>query len=102
MPKVRTRQHCTYNRVRSDCGDKSHGETPCPSSARCVNCSEHPSSNKKCPKYLEEKAIQELKVKEGLSFPDARKRILESAKNTRQQLYASVVRQSSHGVDVST
>jgi hypothetical protein len=51
---------------------------------QCVSCiGEHPSSDKKCPKYPEKKAIQELKVK-GLSFPDARKCFLESAKKARQ------------------
>jgi hypothetical protein len=44
-----------------------------PNRMRCYRCQKFghtQSSDKKCPTYLEEKAIQELKIK-GLSFPGA-------------------------------
>jgi hypothetical protein len=40
----------------------------------CINCgSGHLSANKKCLVFVNKKNIQELKVKEGLTFPEARK-----------------------------
>ncbi|PSN29501.1 hypothetical protein C0J52_26923 [Blattella germanica] len=39
----------------------------------CVNCGVHCSSFKQCSKFMEEKKIQELRVKNKLTFPETRK-----------------------------
>jgi hypothetical protein len=49
------------------CSESGHGNVPCPSG--CGGC--HPSADKKCPVFVDEKEIQDLKVKEGLTFSEA-------------------------------
>ena len=43
---------------------------------RCANCTgKHPTYSKRCPKFLEEKEILSLKVKEKISFQEARRMV---------------------------
>jgi hypothetical protein len=60
-----TQQRCDSNLV---CGESGHGEPTPP----CVNGSgAHASSDGKSPVFVDEKAVQELRVKDSLSFLDA-------------------------------
>jgi hypothetical protein len=52
----------------------------------------------KLPVYREERAIQELRAEEGLSFPDNRMKFLEAKPKTGTQSYASTLRHPS-GID---
>ena len=57
------------------CGQEDHGE--CNNTPSCVNCREsHPSSSKKCDRYILEKEIQTVKTKDRISFVEAKNRVL--------------------------
>lgn len=56
-----------------DCGLQSHNDSPCQRPPNCVNCGgAHPANNKTCDRFLLEKEILSIKVKEKLSFKEAR------------------------------
>jgi hypothetical protein len=62
-----TQQRCASNLVCGHCGENGYGEEPCPNPPHCVNCSRaHASADRRCPVFLDERAIQELRVKDGL------------------------------------
>ena len=57
------------------CGQEEHGE--CNNTPYCVNCREsHPSSSKKCDRYILEREIQTVKTKDRISFVEAKNRVL--------------------------
>lgn len=56
------------------CGSTDHTQD-CSGQAKCINCGgAHPASSKECPVWAVEKEICAIKAREGLSFPEARKR----------------------------
>ena len=63
--------------VCANCGSLDHissQEHPCPSSPKCVNCQgDHPAFYKGCPKWKTEKKVQEIKVTQAVTFPEARR-----------------------------
>jgi hypothetical protein len=90
-----TQQRCTSDIVCGNCGEAGNGDSPCTNPSRCVNCQgNHHSNSKKFPIFLKEKDIQELRVKEGLSFPEARKRYEERCPKVTQPLLSAVVEKS--------
>ncbi|GBM80551.1 hypothetical protein AVEN_91660-1 [Araneus ventricosus] len=51
-----------------------HNSKSCTSTPKCSNCkAEHPSYSRKCPRWVEEKEIQTIKVTQNTSFAEARK-----------------------------
>ena len=65
--------------------------------SQCVNCKgEHPAFSKKCPKFLEEKEIQSLRMKRKISFTEARKivRAIHAPSTTRTYSAAVSVKQN--------
>ena len=63
-------------------------ENPCPASSKCVNCQgDHPAYSRGCPKWKIEKKVQEIKVTQAVTFPEAR-RIAEGL--VGQPTYANV------------
>ena len=94
---------CKGKSVCSLCSSSEHSDKECRSSVRhCTNCSgDHPSFSRSCPKYLEEKEIIALKIRNNITFNEARKayRAAHSTKSTYasvaasgQKSYAAVVR----------
>ena len=71
----------TMNKCNSQalCGrygmkEQDQSTRECRDEPQCVNCKgEHPAFAKKCPKFLEEKEIQSLRVKRKISFTEARR-----------------------------
>jgi hypothetical protein len=96
-----TQQRCVSH-LAAACGEGRHGEEPCPNPSHCVNCSgAQASADRKCPDFLQEKAIQELGVKDGLSFLDARKKFLANQPTIGTKSFATVVRRPL-GIDTLT
>lgn len=69
-----TRQSCSHAAKCVTCGKDAHeGECP-PPSPHCINCKgDHAASSRDCPVYKDERAIQEIRVKEKVSTSAARK-----------------------------
>jgi hypothetical protein len=97
-----TQQRCASNLVCAHCCENGHGDEPCPNPSHCVNSSRaHASGDRKCPIYQDEKCIQELRAKEGLSFLDARKKYMGSKPKTGSYSYATVLRRA-QGTNAAT
>jgi hypothetical protein len=89
------------NLICGHCGGNGHSEEPCPSPPHCVGCTgAHASGDRKYLIYLDEKAIREHRVTEGFTFPDARKKFLETKAKTGASSYASVLHRP-QGVDAA-
>lgn len=65
------------------CGKPPHESQPCEEPLKCVNClGDHSSRSKDCPVYKQELAIQEIKVKEKLSYLEAKKKVVVQTPKT--------------------
>ena len=62
------------------CGSSKHDSDHCSAGKeRCLNCQgEHPAWSRKCEKYQTEKEIGNIRVKQGVSFPEARRMYQEN------------------------
>lgn len=91
-----TQQSCAYCLVSGRFGESRHGEDRKRNSQHCRNCSRaHASADSKCPFFLEEKALQELRVRHGLSNLYARKEFVAHQRTTGTKSYAVTVRRPS-------
>ncbi|CAN7995165.1 unnamed protein product [Ixodes pacificus] len=68
-------QSCRGKTTCAKCGKNDHPAENCSNPPCCINCGEpHPAYSRSCRKWKQEKEIITLKVKENISFPEARKR----------------------------
>ncbi|XP_055924573.1 uncharacterized protein LOC129956666 [Argiope bruennichi] len=59
------------------CAEKGHESQQCTAQEKCVNCDgNHSSFSRSCKRWTLEKQVIALKIKESLSYPEARRRIL--------------------------
>ena len=87
------RSNCQRSECCEKCGKTDHVAANCQDLAHCINCSGNHSANSRvCPKWIEEKRIQEIKTVGNLSYPEARK--LYQVQNDQSVSYASVAKQS--------
>lgn len=76
------------------CGKARHDGNPCEKPVTCVNCEgDHPANSRKCPFYIEEMNIQQLKINEKLTYNEA-KRKLKSTNQVPTISYAQVTASS--------
>lgn len=82
-------QTCRGQLTCPKCGSKDHSSENCENALHCVNCDGgHAAYSRSCPSWKTEKDIIALKVKENISFGEARKR-MSFLKGTR---YADAAR----------
>ena len=60
-----------------NCGESQHG-TECHSPPHCVNCDEHPASDKTCFYYRFEKEILTINIREKVRYSEAKKTALKT------------------------
>ena len=83
-------QNCRGRQTCAKCSGHEHSSESCESSLHCVNCDgEHAAYSRSCPTWKREKEIVSIKVKENISFKEARRRVSYLPKNT----FAEVARQ---------
>ncbi|KAJ8931866.1 hypothetical protein NQ314_015132 [Rhamnusium bicolor] len=59
------------------CGKTPQGGKPCETPYKCVNCEDtHSARDPKCSKYLQEVAIQKVKITEKLSYAEAKRKVI--------------------------
>ncbi|KAM7291123.1 hypothetical protein ISCGN_027698 [Ixodes scapularis] len=69
-------QSCRGKTTCAKCGQNDHPSDNCANPPHCVNCGEpHAAYSPSCKKWKEKKEVITLKVKENISFPEARKRL---------------------------
>ncbi|KAM7298757.1 putative phospholipase B-like 2 [Ixodes scapularis] len=80
---------CRGKETCAKCGNEGHVSDGCEAEAHCANCrGPHPAYYRSCPLWKQEKDILAVKVKENLSYADAKKRFSFLSKGG----YAEVVR----------
>ena len=85
---------CNSQSLCGRCGSKeqNHSTRECRGKPQWVNCKgEHPAFSKKCPKFLEEKEIQSIRVKRKISFTEARKIVRATHAPSTRRSYAAAV-----------
>ena len=95
-----TMNKCNSQSLCGRCGSKeqNYSTRECRGKPLCVNCKgEHPAFSKKCPKFLEEKEIQSLRVKRKISFTEARKIVQATYAPSTRRSYAAAVRKKTVG-----
>ncbi|GFY28226.1 uncharacterized protein TNCV_4395601 [Trichonephila clavipes] len=76
------------------CGESDHDSSDCTKKEQCVNCKgEHPAYSRSCPTWITEKEITAVKIKEKISYPEAR-RVVLSRTPVSGKSYASATRKS--------
>ncbi|GFU70758.1 uncharacterized protein TNCV_493211 [Trichonephila clavipes] len=74
------------------CGEVGHDSNDCSKKERCVNCKgEHPAYSRACPTWRQEKEITTVKIKNKISYPEAR-RVVSSRTPVPGVSYANVVK----------
>ncbi|GFW17456.1 uncharacterized protein TNCV_1393011 [Trichonephila clavipes] len=78
----------------SRCAEVGHDSADCKAKERCVNCKgDHSSFSRACPTWLLEKEITALKIKNKISYPEAR-RVVSSRTPVAGKSYASATSKS--------
>lgn len=70
-------QTCRGKPTCAKCGGVTpHPTEPCDAAFHCVNCGgSHPAYSRACPTWRKEKDVIALKVKENITYPEARRRL---------------------------
>jgi len=85
-----TASRCKRPAVCSVCAEEGHDDRSCGKNPKCVNCEgDHPAFSKNCPLWRQEKEIQELKVKNKVSYFEAKKLVLGNSLPTS---YANIAK----------
>ncbi|XP_055928000.1 uncharacterized protein LOC129959202 [Argiope bruennichi] len=83
--------NCRGTLACARCAEKGHDSQQCNAKEKCVNCGgDHPSYARSCPRWHLEKQVTTLKIKENITYPEARRKI-ESQTPTPGVSYASAV-----------
>ncbi|GFX86690.1 uncharacterized protein TNCV_1408881 [Trichonephila clavipes] len=76
------------------CGESGHDSVDCTKKERCLNCQgDHSAYSRSCPTWILEKEITAVKIKEKISYPEAR-RVVLSRTLVSGKSYASATRKS--------
>ena len=77
--------------ARCNVADPDHLSDECTKNPVCANCQgSHPAYSKNCPRWNEEKAIQRVKTLDGISYPEARRKVIPA--QPLKTSYAAAVR----------
>lgn len=94
-----TASNCKHEKVCCVCSEKGHDDRSCSNQPKCANCEgNHTSFSKDCPLFQQEKRVQELKIKQKLSYYEAKKIVLGNS----LPLFSSVVTMSKLSVSTGT
>jgi hypothetical protein len=92
-------KNCQKPPACANCGSIGHDYNSCDNSSKCLNCEkDHPSSSKKCEKWLIEKEIQKTKVTFNIPYHEARAKV----NPTNQPSYSSVTAQKTTAKKTTT
>ncbi|XP_055928547.1 uncharacterized protein LOC129959683 [Argiope bruennichi] len=87
-----SRANCRGTLTCARCAEKGHDSQQCNAEEKCVNCGEnHASFSRSCERWKVEKEITSIKFKEDISYPEARKKVLNQTPKPGLS-YASIVK----------
>lgn len=83
---------CRKSSVCVNCGQEGHNKETCQNEPKCVNCTgPHSAMDKNCPSWKTEKEIQTVKIKQNVSFSEARKIVLSRNPTNAKPSYSSIL-----------
>ncbi|XP_055924710.1 uncharacterized protein LOC129956791 [Argiope bruennichi] len=86
--------NCRGTLTCARCAEKGHDSQQCHAEEKCVNCGgNHASYSRSCERWQLEKQITTIKIKENISYPEARRKIIASTPKPGLS-YASAVQNS--------
>ncbi|XP_055928714.1 uncharacterized protein LOC129959845 [Argiope bruennichi] len=89
-----TKTACRGKLTCARCAEVGHDNAECNATEKCVNCKgNHTSYSRSCPIWKFEKEVIEVKFKEQMSYPEAR-RIVKARTTTSGNTYASAVKKT--------
>ena len=92
---------CSRSEACMKCGKDDHSDEHCQGAAHCVNCEgNHPANAKTCPKWIEEKQIQRIKVTGNMTYSKARE--MYQLQDARVKSYAGAVTTNKTSVATQT
>ncbi|GFX13693.1 uncharacterized protein TNCV_1922061 [Trichonephila clavipes] len=84
------------------CAEVGHDSADCKAREKCVNCKgDHPSYSRSCPTWSIEKEITALKIKNKISYPEAR-RIVSLRTPVSGISYAAITKKSTKTIAIQT
>ncbi|GFT69231.1 uncharacterized protein TNCV_2253841 [Trichonephila clavipes] len=84
------------------CAEVGHDSADCKAREKCVNCKgDHPSYSRSCPTWSIEKEITALKIKNKISYPEAR-RIVSSRTPVSGISYAAITKKSTKTIAIQS
>ena len=94
---------CTAAPVCAKCGKEGYcgfRSENCKGPINCVNCGkDHPAYSNKCEVWLKEKEIVKLKIKNNITYPEARK-LFETTMNLNNPSYSTIVKSAQKTVEL--
>ena len=91
---------CSAPPVCGKCGQEGNHASTCSNPIKCANCGkDHPAYSNQCEVWLKEKEIIKLKVKNNITYPEARK-LYETSINPGVNSYASIIKTKSKTVEM--
>lgn len=85
-----TRARCPGPQRCLNCSGDYHGEGECGEASLCRNCKgDHRPASRQCPVYKKEVEVIKIKVRDNLSFPEARKRAEQQSGGSYAQVLAT-------------
>ena len=91
---------CSAPPVCGKCGQEGNHTSTCSNPIKCANCGkDHPAYSNQCEVWLKEKEIIKLKVKNNITYPEARK-LYETSINPGVNSYASIIKTKSKSVEM--
>ena len=85
------------------CGQVDHESKTCTNTISCANCKgSHFAYSRECPKWKQEKQVQQVRVEKQVSFPEARRLVETRSGAVAGTSYATAVKVSTTNASVQT
>ena len=85
------------------CGQVDHESKTCTNTISCANCKgSHFAYSRECPKWKQEKQVQQVRVEKQVSFPEARRLVETRSGAVAGKSYATAVKVSTTTASVQT
>ena len=85
------------------CGQVDHESKTCTNTISCANCKgSHFAYSRECPKWKQEKQVQQVRVEKHVSFPEARRLVETMSGAVAGKSYATAVKVSTTNASVQT
>ena len=95
---------CKQSARCQKCGAAPHDGSPCSAPIKCLNCdaTDHTTNSTQCPTWKKEKEICSIKATDGISYPQARRKVEERTSTPSGKTYAQIAQKQTTTTTIST